>query len=234
MSLADDERVPGSVGRSAVICALVALCWFGFLAASVSFSTTALSDEVGHVWSIDRDVVRFRKAHDVWFDSPRRLRVLELRDIAQPPHWVALGLAGLAVGMAKRRWAIVGAFGGALAVLPLVDYVIKPLVHRTVQDDFGEAAYAFPSLSVVAVASVAAACVLGFAGRRRVAAALVASLTTIAYAILVAISGSHFLTDCVGSILLGPAAVILGARAGLFAEEFSGRRRLLRRQMSSP
>jgi membrane-associated phospholipid phosphatase len=142
-----------------------------------------------------------------------------------PPHILsALSLFGDAAEMtaltaltaigclaARRLSAAVLAVGSVLAAAALTEFVLKPLVHRTLAGDL-----TYPSghtTGVFALASVIAVVVLGSRGRwlgpaARIAVVVAAAI--IASAVGFAMIGLryHYFTDTVGGAAVGVGAVL--------------------------
>ena len=160
-----------------------------------------------------------------WFDTAvderatafvnRRPAWLGLLALADPVLVIAVCVAIAALCLAARRWrGAVLVMVSVPAATALTEYVLKPLVHRTLNG-----AVSFPSGHATGVFTVAAAITVLLAQppRRRVPPLLRASVALgvwcLAGAVTVAIVGvhAHYATDTIGGAAVGTATVLLAA-----------------------
>ncbi len=214
-----------------------------FLVAFVVFAipffhtVSDLGTPQGQRWPLDRWVISRRIEYRYLMDLPPRVRLL--RRLSYANVWLGLlgGLVGIAIGFWRRSSAQIGAFIGAISMPALVSVIVKPLVHRQAGGST-PAVDSFPSSHVALFAGLACAILVSLPDPRARAMSAVPLMGAVGlYAYYTALAGSHFLSDCVGAVLLSTAVVALASSAvTVVAREFfpSGRFSTSRWEATNP
>jgi membrane-associated phospholipid phosphatase len=189
-----------------VVTSLVALVLLG---SSVRSDTTNLQSLDEHRWWIDSRVIQYRFKHRIWFDFAPRVRLMKIETAL---NFLYLGAACAVVAivlLALRRRQAALLFVSALLSGAVASVVLKPLFGRAIETALGDLTYTFPSGHMSLLSGVVVALVL--LTRRRGARALAAIAGVIVlslYGTLLSLTGSHFVTDCIGGVLTGIAVVV--------------------------
>jgi hypothetical protein len=194
------------VSALTVVFSLVGLVVLG---SSVRSDTTNLQSLDEHRWWIDSRVIQYRFKHRIWFDFAPRMRLLRIEG-ALNFTYLALACALIAVVLlVRRRPHAALLFGAALCAGVLASKVLKPIFSRSIVAGNGNSTYTFPSghLTLLTGAVLAGVLVCSNPLIRRLAA--IAGVITVGfYSTLLSLTGSHFVTDCIGGVLTAIVVVI--------------------------
>jgi hypothetical protein len=200
------NRTP--MNRSAIAVVVASIGALVALGSSVRSDTTNLQSLDEHRWWIDSRVIQYRFKHRIWFDFPARVRLLKIETALNFTYLAAVCVFAAIVLLALRRRQAALLLMSAVVSGGVASYVMKPLFGRAISTASGALTYTFPSGHMSLLAGVVVALIL--LTRRRTARvfALVAGTIVLGlYATLISLTGSHFVTDCIGGVLTAVAVV---------------------------
>jgi hypothetical protein len=188
-----------------VVASFGALVALGF---SVRSDTTNLQSLDEHRWWIDSRVIQYRFKHRIWFDFPARVRLLKIETGLNFTYLAAACVLAAIVLLALRRRQAALLLVSAVLSGGIASQVLKPLFGRATSIGSGALTYTFPSGHMALLAGVVVALILLTRRRAaRVFAVVVGTIVLGLYATLISLTGSHFVTDCIGGVLTAIAVV---------------------------
>jgi membrane-associated phospholipid phosphatase len=194
--------------RSAIA---IVLSFIGLVAlgTSVRSDTTNLQSLDEHRWWIDSRVLQYRFRHRIWFDFAPRARLLRIEEAL---NFTYLALTCALVGvvlLVRRRPHAALLFASALVAGVVASKILKPIFGRAISGTGGLLTYTFPSGHLTLLTGSVLACFLSFTQpiTRRITG-LVGVVAVVAYSTLLSLTGSHFVTDCIGGILTAIVVVV--------------------------
>jgi membrane-associated phospholipid phosphatase len=194
--------------RSAVA---VVLSFVGLVAlgTSVRSDTTNLQSLDEHRWWIDSRVLQYRFKHRIWFDFAPRARLLRIEEALNFTYLaVACAFVGVVLLIRRRPHAAL-LFGSALVAGVVASKILKPIFGRAISATGGVFTYTFPSGHLTLLTGSVLACLLSCSTptSRRITG-VVGAVVVGAYSTLLSLTGSHFVTDCIGGILTAIVVVV--------------------------
>ncbi len=181
------------------------------LGVSVRGDSTSLQSLDDHRWWVDSRVVQYRFKHRIWFDFAPRLRLLDLEEALNFTVLAIICVLMAILLLALRRPRASALYFAAVASGVIASRVLKPSFGRTVRSAAGDLTYTFPSGHTALLSGAVIAWILH--SRRwefAVAKGFVGAIAVTMYATLLSLTGSHFVTDCIGGILTS-IIVVVGA-----------------------
>lgn len=200
------ERTNAQIARSRAVLTAAGGAVFCLLAVSVAGADTSMEAPTGHRWWIDRYAIYYRIRHDILADHPPRLRLSPLVSLLSPAALVSLSCLGLAYTWWRGERPGSAAFAAALIAAPLASALIKPLVGRQVPSAISGTDLTFPSGHLAILGAFLTALFLvteGLGIAFRVATAICFLSIAVLFSVLFALTGNHFVTDCIGGLLFG-------------------------------
>jgi hypothetical protein len=205
------QRVSG--GAIVVVMAAAAgLVLLGWSVGSRTEDTQSLDE---HRWWIDSRVIQYRFKHRLWFDFGPRLRLLNIEDKLNFTY-LAAACALLSVGLlVRRRHRGALLFASALVGGIVASKGLKPLFGRAIGTSSGGSVFTFPSGHLTLLSGAVIAWIL-YSTRTstRVLKVIFGALVVGLYATLLSLTGSHFVTDCIGGLLTSTVFVVSAHEIG--------------------
>ncbi len=195
--------------RRAIALVTVSTVLLAILGWSVRADTKDLQSLDGHRWWFDSRVVQYRFKHRIWFDFEPRLRLLRIEEALNFSVLAALCVLIGVVLLARRRPRAAALYFAAVASGIIASLLLKPLFGRSIQDAAGGSFYTFPSGHTALLSGTVVAWVLHSRTTKiALAKSGVGAIVVALYATLLSLTGSHFVTDCIGGALTSIAVVV--------------------------
>lgn len=196
-------------GRAPLVLMLGSLVALVALGASMHGDSQNLQSLDDHRWWVDSRVVQYRFKHRIWFDFEPRTRLLRIEELLDFKLLAAACVLVALVLVARRRPQSAALYVAAVASGAIASLVLKPAFGRTVVSGSGVHTYTFPSGHTALLSGAMIAWVL-HSRRREVAIAkgVVGATVVALYAALLSLSGSHYVTDCIGGVLTSIVVVV--------------------------
>ncbi len=203
---------PSKGAIALVLSSLIGLVALGWSVGSRTEDTQSLDE---HRWWIDSRVIQYRFKHRLWFDFAPRMRLLNIEDKLNFVYLAGACAVVAIVLLVRRRPRGALLFASALLSGLFASKGLKPLFGRAIGTSSGSSVFTFPSGHLTLLSGAVIAWILySTRSSTRAIKFVVGAMVVGLYATLLSLTGSHFVTDCIGGLLTSTVFVVSAHEIG--------------------